>query len=468
MEPTGRLVAAGLGLAVICIATACGSGGTGTGTTEANRPAEVVTEAALAARLEAYLAPLAQRGELSGVVLVGDRGTILFAKAYGMADYDAGAANRLDTGFRIASLTKTFTSAAILRLRDQGALALDDPLSRFAPDFPRGDEITIRHLLLHRSGLQNPDYLESFVRTIGLDELVARIAAKPLAFDPGTEGAYSNAGYNLLAHVVEQASGMSYEAYLRKTIFEPLGMSGTGHFGSTGSPPAAAGAPAVPVANGYLPAPPPSMRVTPPPADPVGFMIGSGSLVSTAPDLWRWARAVADERIVAWKDLEWPYGWGRVEVGGQRGIEQTGATTGFMSSLLVFPGGDRFVVALHNLEYGPWTALGKDLAAIAFGETREPPRAREPVPLAAASLSRYAGRYADPTTTLTVRAEGGHLRLYFNDWPIGKYLVPLSEVRFAPLGDGGEIEFGDESGGVFHELSWRFGESGTTYRRQVP
>ncbi|HXV74760.1 MAG TPA: serine hydrolase domain-containing protein [Candidatus Polarisedimenticolaceae bacterium] len=414
-------------------------------------PADIVADGPLAARIDAYAAPLAARGEFSGVVLVGSRDAILFARAYGMSDYTSDAPNRLETGFRVASITKTFTSAAVLRLRDEGKLELDDRLSRFAPDFPRGDEITIRHLLLHRSGLRNPDYLEAFERSIGLDELVDRIAARGLAFDPGTDGAYSNAGYNVLAHVVERASGTTYEDYLRQTILAPLGMETTDHDGSP--------------ARGYLPAPPPVIRVVPPEADPVGFMIGSGSLVSTAPDLWRWARAVADERIVGWKDLEWPYGWGRVEIGEHEGIEQTGATTGFMSSLLVFPDGDRFVVVLHNVEYGPWTSFGKDIAAIAFGEERAPPPAREPYALDPGSLEQYAGRYSEADTTLTVRAEEGQLRMYYNDWPIGKYLVPTSASRFAPLGDGGEIVFAGERDGVFSELSWRFGDSGTTYRR---
>jgi CubicO group peptidase (beta-lactamase class C family) len=408
--------------------------------------------------VDAFLAPLVEADRLSGVVLIGSRDSIRFARAYGLADRESGTPNSLATRFHIASLTKTFTSAAILRLADQGALALGDTLSRWSDEFGRGDEITVRHLLLHASGLRNPPYGESFERTIELPELVSAIAAQPLDFDPGTESRYSNAGYNVLAMIVEREGG-SYEGFLGREVFEPLGMTATGHARDHRD-----------VAAPYLPAPAPDVAWRVPDSDVTGYTFGSGSLVSSAEDLWRWGAAVADERIVGWKDLEWPYGWGRLSVADATGIEQTGATNGYMSSLLVLPDADVVVVTLHNMELGGWVPLAQGLAALALGEAPADPGVTA-VPVAAdvpeGELDRYVGEYRSAQdVTFHVRRDDGHLRMYFDTWPIGKFLEFTGEAAAVPLGDGGRLRFDLPATGPASAFTWSFGEGdGTVYER---
>lgn len=425
-----------------------------------------LADSALAARVNDYLAPLAETGDFSGIVLIGRRDSILVLESTGMADYALGRPIGPETRFLLASVTKTITAGAILRLEAQGRLHRDDSLSRFLPDFPRADEITIRQLLLHRSGVGNPDYLPSYADApvgppMSLEVLVEQIARQPFQFDPGTAGSYSNAGYNLLARVVEIAAGMSWEEYLRGELFAPLGMGDSGEWSGGEAGPE--------FATGYLPGPPPENRIPAPPVD-YGYSIGSGSLYSTAPDLWRWGRAMADEERFRWKDAEWPYGWGRVEVGAARGIEQTGAHTGFMSSLLVFPDQELIVVLLCNQEFGRWIQTGRDLATLALGGSVDPPAARPSHAIPAADLDRYAGSYESENSAVEVRIEGGHLWLYVLPWPVGKYLAPASDTTFAVPGDIGMVSFADPkaSGAAsprFGTLIWNFGDEGTTYSR---
>jgi len=407
-----------------------------------------------------YLAPLVEAGRLSGNVLVGTRDSILVLQSYGLADAGTATPNDADTRFIIAAITKTFTSAAILTLVADGRVDLDDPLARFAPDFPRADEITIRQLLLHESGVGDPDpldWFESPESPISLEELVDRIAERPFLFDPGTDEAYSNAGYALLARVIERASGQPYGEYLRTALFDPLGMSGSGLFLVPGPAPGRA--------TGYLPAPPPENRVVTMDVD-LGLATGSGALSSTAPDLWRWARAVADERLYSWKTLEWPYGWGREEIGEHEGIEQTGALPGFMSNLLVFPDADRFVVLLLNQEYGGWIDLGLGVAALALGEDPGPIDLPRGIELDVAGAGRFVGRYTDGEQPIRLALEDGDLWLHWGDWPISKYLQPIGPATFAVPSDRGRIRFEDPAAdGRFQTMVWDFGEGAMTFER---
>lgn len=419
---------------------------------------EIITDAALAASIDDFLRPLVAAERLSGVVLVGDREEVLYARAFGEADRESGAPVTLDSRFRIASITKTLTSAAILRLRNAGALALNDSLARWAPEYPRGDDITIRHLLLHTSGLDNPDYEASFHESIGLDELASRIAAKPLLFEPGSQNRYSNAGYNTLALVIERETG-GYERFLKREIFDPLGMAHTGHPASEAD-----------VVTGHMPAPSGRAPWPVPESDVTGFSFGSGSLASTAEDLWRWGAAMADERIVTWQELEWPYGWGRAEIGDHTGIEQTGATAGYMSSLFVLPGADRIVVTLHNVEIGGWVQIAEGIAALAVGAAPPNPevtRVQEAVALARAPAA-YTGSYrSEQGTTFHIRETDGDLRMFWESWPLGKFLEPVGDDRFVPLGDGGSVEFLiDDGAPAARAFQWVFGDGpGTTYTR---
>lgn len=279
-------------------------------------------------------------------------------RAYGIADPELGVASSLDNRYRIASLTKTFTAAAISILAERGRLRFEDTLSRFLPDFPGGDRITILNLLRHEAGLDNPDYREALRERIVLPELVRRIGARPPLFAPGTQSRYSNAGYSVLARVIEVASEMSYDEFLRRNVFQPLGMTATGSFPDDTIVPGRV--------RGFIPGPCPA-GVVPTTWSDVGFMIGSGSIVSTASDLHKWARAVHTERLFHRSSLPYPYGWGRLGADRRAGIDQSGLGNGFTASMAVWFVDSLYVVILGNIESARWAQWGNDAAALGRG-----------------------------------------------------------------------------------------------------
>ena len=189
--------------------------------------AAVAAQSTLARDIDAYFAPLVRSNEFAGAVLIARGDRVLFEKGYGMANAELAVPNSPTTMFRIASITKTFTAAAIVMLAERGALRYSDSLSTYLPDFPNGNRITIRHLLLHSSGVANPNYGEIATTRLSLNQLIGQFKNKPLLFEPGTRGQYSNAGYILLAAVIERASGMSYAEFIRRNISAPLGLRST-------------------------------------------------------------------------------------------------------------------------------------------------------------------------------------------------------------------------------------------------
>jgi CubicO group peptidase (beta-lactamase class C family) len=151
---------------------------------------------ALEQRVDAYLRPLLATNNFSGVVLVAKGDRIIFQKGYGQASIEHRVANGPNTIFQIASVSKPFTSAAIMLMADEGRIGLHSPLTAILPDYPGGDRLTIHHLLTHTSGIPNvndfPEY-EALQRIPHSPaELVAHFKDRPLEFEPGERYSYSN------------------------------------------------------------------------------------------------------------------------------------------------------------------------------------------------------------------------------------------------------------------------------------
>ncbi|MCY3831856.1 MAG: serine hydrolase, partial [Chloroflexi bacterium] len=171
-----------------------------------------------------------QPGLALGIVYDGE---LLWGQGYGDADVEAKTKVTLDTRFRIASISKTFTAVAILQLRDAGELSLDDPVARYLDwfdlQFEGAPPITIRNLLTHTSGLprdsHNPMWTEC--EAPDWDEFVEALKTRPPTRPPYQKFAYSNVGYSLLGGIIEQVSGDSWASYLQANIVDPLGMSDT-------------------------------------------------------------------------------------------------------------------------------------------------------------------------------------------------------------------------------------------------
>ena len=246
------------------------------------RPPLVEVEALpqLAAQLERW----GGSGAFTGGILVARGDEVLFRRVYGDADRSLGRPLALDSRFRLASVSKQFTAAAILRLQDDGVLSVDDPLCQWIdPCPPAWAPIRLHHLLAHSSGIPDlmarPGWGLRRVTPATPEELTAESARYGLQFAPGTKVRYDNAGYNLLGAVVEKASGLRLQAYLRKAFFTPLGMADTGFEDDASG-----------VVMGYanLTAGTPS----PQPDHNVSIIFGAGALYSTLDDLLVWQRAL--------------------------------------------------------------------------------------------------------------------------------------------------------------------------------
>lgn len=231
-------------------------------------------------------------GRFSGAVLVARGDQVLFRQVYGMANHETGEPLRLDSRFRLASVSKQFTTAAILKLQDQGRLTVGDPLCRWVQPCPAAwGPIRLGHLMSHSSGI--PDLMAQaqwgLIRVTARtpEELTATSARYGLSFPPGTDLRYNNAGFNLLAVVVEKASGKPFETYLRDNLLAPLGMDDTG---------SDAAGDAEGLVMGYANFP---EGLTAQPLANVSVVMGAGALYSTMDDLLTWNRALHNGKVLS-------------------------------------------------------------------------------------------------------------------------------------------------------------------------
>ena len=311
------------------------------------------------ARIDALVnEALTSTGVPSASIAVVRGGRIVLARAYGRQSPTIARATP-DALYQIASISKQFTAAAILLLRDQGRLSLDDPVSKYVPGITDGDRITIRELLSHTSGLQDywpQDYsFEAMSHPTTPQQIVDRWAKRPLDFVPGTQWQYSNTGYVVAGMIVERVSGQPLLAFLQQHIFAPLGMHPIDQDLAIG--------PGLPVGyrrNALGPVRPER------PAAP-GWLYAAGELAMTASDLARWDIARIDRALLPprdWAEQETPviltngtssnYGLGVFarDMNGHHAITHGGEAVGFLSTNIVFPYDREAVVVLVNAWFG--------------------------------------------------------------------------------------------------------------------
>ncbi len=233
------------------------------------------------ARMDQVVQTYVQDKTFMGAVLVARGGDVILSKGYGSANLEWSVPNSPPTKFRLGSITKQFTAAAILLLQERGKLTLDDPISTYVADVPREwEKITIFNLLTHTSGIPNftnlPEYSTLKLADTPVAKTIVTVRDKPLDFFPGEKMIYSNSGYLVLGHIIERVSGVSYEKFVADNIFTPLGMKDSGYDSNTAIIPRRAA--------GYMPSPDGPVNA--------GFVHMSiphaaGALYSTTEDLLR-------------------------------------------------------------------------------------------------------------------------------------------------------------------------------------
>jgi CubicO group peptidase (beta-lactamase class C family) len=277
------------------------------------------------------------------------KGNAYFSKGWGRLDLETNVPVSTGAIFEIASVSKQFTAAAILRLAEEGRLKVDDPVRRFVPELDaRFDAITIRHLLNHTSGI--PDHLSLIdsPEPLTQQQFLELVASRPPAFPAGAAWAYSNSGYFLLGIVIERASNRSYAQYLRDAFFEPLQLFDTSYCGTNGPQP-----------RGYVSSGGEFVRAAP---FDLTYIFAAGALCSSATDLVRWNRALTNgiavspasyasmtgEGVEAYIDTRYGFGLYVDTFNGHPRIWHNGLIYGFQSEVSSFPDDDVTIVVLIN------------------------------------------------------------------------------------------------------------------------
>jgi CubicO group peptidase (beta-lactamase class C family) len=397
------------------------------------------------AELDRYLSRLAALG-YSGSALVARGGRVLLHKGYGLADRARGRPYTAETLFDVASISKQFTAAAILKLEMEGKLRVEDPLGRFFPDAPADKAaITLHQLLTHTSGLR--DTFGEEYEPVTRQELLRRVFASRLLGPPGRRYRYSNGGYSVLAAVVEVASGATYDDYLRGRLFAPAGMRHTGF-----RLPAAALAL---LAHGYTADGDWGTPLDHPwaPDGPYWDLRGNGGILSSTGDFYRWHLALAGDRVLArpqrekyvtpyvsegrWAHTDYAYGW---SVGksptGKREVSHIGGNGAFESDFRRYLGDDAVIVLSGNSVDYSALAIGDHLENRLFGLHDADPPAVAPPPVdpeaggaagaRGAAATRCAGVYRLPATAGEPEAQRERLRVSVDaapGAPAGRLLI---------------------------------------------
>ena len=195
-----------------------------------------LSEKDIARELDEFAKKLAAADVFAGTILLARNGEVVYKGAFGVANKDFNAPNRIDTKFNLGSMNKMFTAVSIAQLVERGKMSFDDPLSKFIPDFPNAEaakKIKIKHLLTHTSGLggyfsdRYDNLSREKLRTVDDMMRLVREDEKDVRFEPGSRWAYSNTGMLVLGKVIEIVSGQSYFDYVRENIFRPAGMTNT-------------------------------------------------------------------------------------------------------------------------------------------------------------------------------------------------------------------------------------------------
>jgi CubicO group peptidase (beta-lactamase class C family) len=416
------------------------------------------------AKVDEYIKPFIDAGGFSGAVLIAKGGKIVLSNGYGMANYELDIPNTPQTKFHIASISKTFTATAIMMLEEREKLSTHDSILKFIPDYPSGDKITIHHLLTHTSGIPNvndfPDYEEKSRFPHTLEEIISWFKDKPLEFKPGEKYSYSNSNYNLLAFIIEKVSGKSYGEFMKENIFEPLGMTNTGHDGM-------AGALLKNLASGYEPAG--GSGIENAPYLDWSIKTGNGSLYSTVEDLYKWDRALYTDKILKKNSLNKMfidygngvgYGWFVGKHLNRRVVYYNGRSPGFTSYLDRFVDDDVCIIILSN-NYAPVPHLMvKDIAAILFGESYKVPAEMRPVNLEKEALDLLVGRYRfgkdfyRPEAVVEVKKEANYLVMKWSENYVSP-LLSLSPTTFLDRNFWAKIIFEKDASGKAIGLIWR-------------
>lgn len=385
--------------------------------------------------------------KFNGSVLVARKGTILLEKGYGIRNAQTNAPNGPHSIFQIYSITKSITSTVILKLVELKKLSLSDMLNKFYPGFPKGDSITIEHLLTHTSGIYDytrgnnmPDQTES--------SFIQFIKTKPFDFSPGARWSYCNSGYWLLGFIIEKVTGMTYEAAVRKYIFKPLHMNQSGfdfkNLAGTNK------------TTGYAVFSEHKKKeavVYPPPGP-----FAAGAIYSTVGDLYKFHKGLQSFSIIKEASLKkaytpfknnYGYGWIISSFEGKQVVSHSGGAAGFRSNFLRIPEEDLCIILLNNHENAIVDLITKNLVNILFDKPYKLPAEMK---LDTPVLAQFTGAFSvKPSFTMYITIEDGRLAAQASKQHKTVLLAEKENYFFAEEANG-FLEFTKDEKGHYNEL----------------
>jgi CubicO group peptidase (beta-lactamase class C family) len=388
------------------------------------------------ARIDSLVTKSTDNAEFCGSVLVAKEGKIIFKKGYGYSHAEQKIPNDENTVFNIASITKTFTAALILKLQEQGKLAVSDALSKYYPGYPNGDRITIHHLLSHTAGIL--DYLQQTEfqainqsKPVDLEKMISFFRDKPLLFEPGTAFRYSNSDYTLLGYIIEKLTGLPYGSALEKYIFKPLHLDQTSY-----GPPKNKN---LHVGTGYMMCYKNFQRSSFV-VDP-SISYATGAIYSTVTDLYKWHQVLQKNKFLSKRSLlaaythdkgPYGYGWFTDSLYGRQRVSHDGNIPGYKSNINRFPQDDVCVIALSNANNSGVGGIVRNIVNILYHQPLTKPFADQPVIQLTEDVKKeYPGIYKwrkEDTVQATVYLKDSSLFMTLGNQPAFEMLPVFKDV----------------------------------------
>jgi CubicO group peptidase (beta-lactamase class C family) len=410
----------------------------------------------LSAKMDSLVTAYNNQYKFNGVVLVAKGGNVLLKKGYGYKDY----ANRKPSDpngiFQIGSITKQFTSTVILRLQEEGKLDVKDKLTKYLPDFPRGDQISLENLLTHTSGIYNYTNDNKFMNNesllhVELGRMISMMKSKPLEFEPGTKFSYSNSNYILLGYIIQKVTGKPYEQAVHEYIFNRLNMNHSGfdfrNLKDTNK------------VVGYL-AFEKSLQLLAPIVDS-SASFSAGAMYSTLDDLYKWDRGLYGNKVVSQSSLEkaftpklnkYGYGWFIDTVKGKRILTHNGGIFGFTADFLRIPADDICIILLCN-EGENLSPITKGLRNILYDLPYELPVEKKSIQLPEEELREYVGEYwVSQSIKVNITLESGQLKGQLTGQPKVELFAQRKDLFFIKVVDA-QLEFKRDSTGKVQKVT---------------
>jgi CubicO group peptidase (beta-lactamase class C family) len=415
-------------------------------------------------KINAYISTYVKTNDFSGCVLVARNDSILFSHCYGKADFSFDIDNTQETKFKIGSISKQFTAAGILKLEEDGLLSTSDPIAKYFPTKTISNDLTIHHLLTHTSGLVDIYDLQGFYSFpcagVNFAEIVDMVLEEEPYFKAGEQYFYSNGGYLILAKIIEDVSGETYEEFISNYIFHELGMNSSGSCGKNEV-----------VKNlsvGYDPLGYEKLLQT----NDIDYLTkGAGSLYSSPNDLLIWINSLKERSLLSessyqkfFKNYGNAYGYGIsvYKSSGKEVFGHDGRIAGYIADYLHYKEDDVSIIITGNIQTGVADFLRRDIAAIVFNQEYQtsaknvPPATDYP-----SNVKNIPGAYSfGPSFTVYVEIVDGRLQAKANQGAYSE-LVPLQDGRFFNRTLYAYIKFEEDEKGTITKMIWENNDGNT-------